>query len=537
MLNSDFPTSPGVYLMKGAEGKILYIGKAKNLRARVSSYFSPEKDGRYQLKFLMRKVEDIECIVTTNEKEAFLLENTLIKKHQPRYNIFLKDDKTYLSLKLNIQHPFPRILITRKITKDGSLYFGPYTSALKAREMADFIEGYFHLRNCSEHEFANRVRPCLQYQINRCDAPCVGLISQEDYGQLVNQVKLFLQGRTEELIQKIKKEMEQASEELRFEEAARLRDLLEAVDVTLEKQQVIRHFGKDIDALGFYREAEQVSIAVLISRGGALLERKTYFFKTPQEDEDLLESFLLQYYSDVSLIPREILLPFSLEKKKTLQEILTERKAASIQLKLPKKGEKVQKLKLAKQNAQENLRRKVLTEESREEILNHLQTKLELQHFPRRIECYDISNLQGQMAVGSCVSFLEGLPDKSSYRRFKIKTVKGANDFAMLYEVLMRRLSHPDWPLPDLILIDGGKGQLSAAHAALQDKNVLNVDLVSLAKEKNGKPERVFLLGRKNPLTFSAHSSELHLLMRLRDEAHRFGITYHRQLRNRQFFD
>jgi excinuclease ABC subunit C len=545
----NFPTSPGVYLMKNSQGEILYVGKAKNLRARVLCYFTAEKDGRYQVQFLMRKAADIEFIVTSNEKEAVLLENTLIKRHLPRYNIFLKDDKSYLSIKLNLKHSFPRLIPTRRIEKDGSLYFGPYTSAFKAREVVDFIEEHFHLRNCSEHDFANRVRPCLQYQIKRCDAPCVDLISPEAYGEIVQQVRLFLGGRSRELLDLVKEKMEQASAELHFEEAARMRDLLHAIQATLEKQKMVSHFGADSDTVGFHREGDRVSVVILISREGVLGERKNYLFHSHEDSQELMESFLIQYYTAESLIPREILLPMDLEGGKGIAEILSERKGQKVTLTIPEKGEKRSRVDLACQNAKERLLREAVSQEGREEILTRLQNQLQLARLPRRIECYDISNIQGQIAVGSCVCFVDGQPEKKAYRHFKIKTVSQANDFAMLYEVLTRRFSREDWPVPDLIVIDGGKGQLGAAHAALKDKGVLNVDLISLAKEKillsqnekrasvdfaAKKPERIFLLGRKNPLILRPNSSELHLLMFLRDEAHRFGIAFHRKLRSKQ---
>ncbi|MFO1520274.1 MAG: excinuclease ABC subunit UvrC, partial [bacterium] len=323
----------------------------------------------------------------------------------------------------------------------------------------------------------------------------------------------------------------------------------QAIRKTLEKQKVVSHFGGDADVVALAREGERVAIGLLLYREGDLGERKHYLFKTPQEDEEVLESFLLQYYAASPVVPREILVPFFWEGLKPLEEILSEKRGGPVSLKVPEKGEKSAKVELARQNAQERLRHEVLTEESREEILTQLQSKLGLNRLPRRMECYDISNIQGQMAVGSCVSFLDGVPDKSAYRRFKIKTVPQANDFAMLYEVLSRRFSRGDWPTPDLIVIDGGKGQLHAAEAALKDKNVIHVDLISLAKEKAypgddkrrkffepapKRPERVFLPGRKNPVVLHPNSSALHVLVRIRDEAHRFGITYHRKLRSRR---
>ncbi len=531
----EFPQSPGVYLMKDTSGEILYIGKAKNLKSRVFSYFSSEKDGRYQIQFLMKKVSEIEPILTANEKEALLLENTLIKKYQPKYNLFLKDDKNYLSLKLNLQHPYPRLIVTRYLEKDGSLYFGPYPSGFKAREVADFIEEHFKLRTCTEKEFSNRVRPCLQYQIKRCDAPCVDYISKENYSKLIQQVRLFLEGKNRDLIQSLKNQMDQFSENLQFEEAARVRDLMSAIEVTLEKQKVANRFGSDHDVIGFCREGERTSFVILFYRDGNLSGRKHYFFRTPQESKEVLSSFLLQYYKEALLIPKEILIPYSLEDQISIQEILSEIKKSKVVIKPPEKGEKFEQIQMANQNAEEKLKRELQSDEAREEVLTNLQEKLSLSRLPRKIECYDISNIQGKLAVGSMVCFVDGKPAKQFYRKFKIKTVDQANDFAMIYEVLIRRLSQENWVLPDLMIIDGGKGQLGAAEAALKDKNVLNVDLVSLAKERDEKrPERIFLLNRKDPIILKPNSSELHLFVQLRDEAHRFGITFHRALRGKE---
>ncbi len=532
----QFSPGPGVYLMKNSDGEILYVGKAKNLRSRVLNYFSQTGDGRSQIPFLMRKVVSVEPVLTDTEKEALLLENALIKKHQPRYNLFLKDDKTYLSLKLSLTHAFPRLTVTRQIKKDGSVYFGPYTSGFKAREVAEFIQTHFRLRTCADHEFANRVRPCLEYQIKRCDAPCVGLISKEAYGEWVQQAKSFLKGKNSELLKRLKQQMHEASENLDFERAARFRDLISAIQVTLEKQEVVSHLSKDFDVYGFVREEERVSLTILKSRGGVISETKTHLFKTHQDDFDFLENFLLQYYSESQEIPREILLPFSLEGLKALEEILSERAMHSVRLKIPEKGEAKGKVEWANKNALEHLKQQVSRAKNKEEVLLEIQQALGLSRLPRHMECYDISNLHGGVAVGSCVCFVDGLPEKKFYRHFKIKTVLQANDFAMLYEVLTRRVQHADWPLPDLIVIDGGKGQLASAQAALRDQNI-SIEMISLAKEKHGKPERIFLPGRKNPFFFLPHSSALHLLMHLRDEAHRFAITFHRKLRSKKVFE
>ncbi len=533
----EFPKSPGIYLMKNEKGECLYVGKAQNLRKRVGDYFAFGRETRRQIKFLMAKVNEIETIVTSNEKEALLLENTLIKKHRPKYNFFLKDDKSYLSLKLNISHDFPRLDATRNIQKDGSLYFGPYTSAFSAREVLDFIESHFKLRTCSEHDFKNRSRPCLQYQIKRCDAPCVGFIQKQDYQGLVKQVILFLQNKSRELQDLLKEKMAQASENLQFEEAARVRDTLRAIQATFEKQQVVKYFASDQDVWALAREGEKVSALLMIYRQGRLMESKHYPLAGYEEEQEILENLLVQYYQAPPLIPPEILLSLHLENEKLLEEILRERKKYRVYLRVPEKGDKLRKIELAKQNAVHHLHREVLTEQYREEVLVRLQEKFDLKKIPRRIECYDISNLQGKNSVGSCVSFIDGEPDKKSYRKFKIKTIHQANDFAMMYEVLNRRLKHADWPFPDLIVIDGGKGQLHSAHAALKDLGVLNIDLIALAKEKllkgQNKPERVFLLGRKDAIELKPHTSEFSLLVNLRDEAHRFGITFHRQIRGK----
>lgn len=533
----EFPKSPGVYQMFDDQGTCLYIGKAKNLRQRLASYFLEEGDGRYQIRYLMRKVHQIETLITQNEKEALLLENTLIKKFQPRYNIFLKDDKSYLSIKLDLKHSYPSLSVTRHLKKDGALYFGPYTSAFKAREVADFIEQHFKMRNCSDHDFANRSRPCLQYQIKRCEAPCVNFISQERYQLMVQEVILFLQNKHRDLLKQVKVKMAQASQSEQFEEAARLRDLHRALEATLEKQNVVKHFSTDEDVLGWARSGDKISLILLIYREGILSGTRSFYFKTPAEDGEVLENFLLQYYSTAEKIPKSVYLPIALEGMTALCEILSDRKNKKVTLKSPERGEKHEKIQLAQKNAQEKLEQQLKNAQDIEETLIQMQKNFSLTRIPRRMECYDISNIQGKNPVASAVCFVDGKPEKKSYKKFKIKTVHQANDFAMMYEVLTRRLQRKDWPLPDLIVIDGGKGQLNSAHAAFKDLGVLNVDLISLAKEKeiggDEKPERVFLLGRKDAIELKANSAEFGLLVRLRDEAHRFGVTFHRLLRGK----
>lgn len=546
-----FPKSPGVYLMKSAQGQMLYVGKASDLRSRVGSYFNKEAHSRYHVRFLMGRVQDIDYMVTSNAKEALLLENTLIKKHRPRYNINLKDDKSYVSLKLGIRHVAPRLLVTRRIRKDGSLYFGPYASAQACREVVDLVERHFGLRSCSEHEYANRTRPCLKYQINLCTAPCVAKISLMEYGERVRQVRAFLEGRTQQVEAWAKERMNRASMSQRYEEAARFRDLLQAMKKTLERQRVHTHFGRSQDAIAWVREDKKVLIFVLPYEEGKLQEGRNFWLKSIEEDDELLESFLNQYYEEAEKIPQEILLSQALSGMALLEQVLKERRGGGFKLTVPQRGEKLRILKLAQQNAQARWERQNSQEARLSQALSEIQERLHLSEMPERIECYDISHFQGSATYGSMVTFVEGMPKKDCYRRFKLKTMKGPNDFASLYEVLCRRfrrakedtsLDSP-WALPQLIVIDGGKGQLKAGLEALKDENITGVALVALAKSRVKKPEqktsspasgvektqeRFFLPGRKNPVTFSSHSPALKLLTFLRDEAHRFGITAQR---------
>jgi len=552
----EFPKAPGVYLMKGQKGEILYVGKASNLRSRVQSYFSNRADSRYQIRFLMSKVNSIEPLVTDNAKEALLLENTLIKKHRPRYNLDLKDDKSFLSLKLSIKDESPRLYVTRRIKKDGNLYYGPYTSAASCREVVDFIQKHFRLRTCSDHDYRNRVRPCLQYQIKRCDAPCVGYISLEEYKKIIEQVRLFIEGHNQPLRRLAQNEMQKASSQERFEEAARYRDLLKDIDITLEKQKVVSHTAADRDVIGLHREGPRVMVYLMMVREGTLQDQVSYFLKSYEEDEDLIATFLTQYYREGRSIPREILVPRLLEDASSVEQILSERSHHTLKLVFPRRGEKVDLLKMGNQNANLAFTRQLQKEKNQEEILEELQSSLRLKELPRRMECYDISNIQGKESIGSMVTFLGGVPAPKLYRLFKIKTVAGANDFASLYEVLSRRLRRSratqgqeiesPWALPNLMIIDGGKGQLNAAIQATKDLGVEGVELISLAKSrlldspplksspgKERSEERVFLRGRKDPVFLNPRSSALFLLMKARDEAHRFGIESHRKLRKR----
>lgn len=553
-----FPKRPGVYVMKGPKGEILYVGKATDLRSRVGSYFLKEAASRYQISFLMSKVGSIEPIITDTPKEALLLENTLIKKHRPRYNIHLKDDKSYVSLKLSLRDKAPRLYVTRRIKKDGSLYFGPYSSAMGCREVVDFIQRHFRLRTCSDHDYRNRVRPCLQYQIKRCDAPCVGLIGLEEYSQMVEQVRLFLEGRNDELKKVVLSEMKKAAKEEHFEDAARYRDLLSDMERVLEKQKVVSHSQEDRDIIGIYREGPQVLFYVMLVREGSLQDHRVFPAKSYEEESDLLANFLAQYYEAGRSIPNEILLASSVEGGECLEEILKERAGHRVSLLQPQRGEKHSLVLLANQNAKQAFASQHQKEKDQQAPLEELQKLLHLRNIPQRLECYDISNFQGKESMGSMVTFLKGRAESKLYRHFKIKTVLGANDFASIYEVLSRRFRRLEkegegsietpWARPDLMVIDGGKGQLQAAHQALKDRGIEGIDLIALAKskllgsadpktpgrERERSEERVFLLGRKDPVLFPKNSAALFLLMKARDEAHRFGIEAHRKWRRRR---
>jgi excinuclease ABC subunit C len=546
---ANLPAGPGVYLMRDPHGKVIYVGKAKNLRARVRSYFN-RADERSQVEFLLRRVGDVETLVTTNDKEALILENNLIKQYKPRYNIRLKDDKSYLSIKVTTQHPWPRIFATRKIVKDGNRYFGPFSSAVAARETIDVIEKHFLLRNCTDNNFKNRSRPCLQYQIKRCLAPCVLEVPAQAYREQVRQAMLFIEGRHQELLRELKQRMQEKSVALEFEAAARLRDQIQAVEKTLEKQRMVSHWGVDQDIFGLYREGGFIEVQVLLVRQGKLTGNQSYSLQDREfPDEEIMESLLTQFYQGPRFIPDEILLPVALEDRAAREEYLGERKGKKISILAPQRGDKRQLVDMAAENARQSFSERHDQEKARERMLGDLQAQLRLKQYPYRIECFDISTLHGAHAVGSQVTFINGDPDKSHYRHYRIRTIDpagGGDDFGMMLEVLKRRFARgkEEAALPDLIVVDGGRGQLSMALAAMAEVGVSGVDVVGLAKMRveaaprssvvERSEERIFLPGQSNPVILKRNSNALFLLQRVRDEAHRFAITHHRKLRSRQ---
>ena len=686
----QLPTSPGVYLMKDRAGEVVYVGKAVNLRSRVRSYFTRGGDERAFIPLLEGLLGDIETILVTSEKEALLLENELIKQHRPRFNVMLRDDKSFICLRLSSTHPYPRLEVVRAgsvkkeeraspatggarrggasreeraspatggvrrggaskeeraspatggvrrggasreeraspatggarrggASKDGARYFGPYSSAGAIRETLRVVNRHFQLRTCSDHVLDNRSRPCLQYQIHRCPAPCVFDIPSAEYKKSVDEVALFLEGKGAELKNALSTRMRDAAGNERFEEAARVRDQLHALDRSLEKQRVSSADDVlDQDVLGVYREGAILEVQILFVRGGRLLGGRPFSFNKQEfPTGEILRSFLDQYYSG-AFVPKEVLLPEPLgapEEAEAIETWLSEQKGERVRLLVPERGDKRRLVEMAAENAKQRFEERQRNKANAEQTLERLQKKLRLEKLPRRIECYDISNISGTITVASQVAFTDGEPDKARYRHYKVKTVEGSNDFASMLEVLTRRLTRgvESGDLPDLLLIDGGKGQLNVAREAvrltgaqvelaaiaksrvIEDEalfaerqgfavseawaegegarapagedatgvqtvqqvqdvpNVQNVQTVQpAAPEADGRsrvkgrwkkasiersPERVFLPGQKNPVVLRQNTSELFLLQRLRDEAHRFAITFHRKLRNKK---
>lgn len=547
------PHAPGCYIMKDRQGRIVYIGKAKDLKNRVRNYFQKSGDSRAFVKRLPTLLSVIETIITSNEKEALILENTLIKLHKPRYNVLLKDDKTYASLRIDMSQKWPRVEVVRKKTDEKHVkHFGPYSSGGAMRQTLNVLNRHFQLRTCADSVLNNRTRPCLQYQIKRCPGPCVFDIDHDAYQRHVKDAILFLEGKGGELVARLQNNMEAASEELEFELAAHYRDQIQSIEQVLETQRVVTTEEIDRDAFGFYREAERVVVELMTVRSGRLEGARAF----PLSDQDfpkeeILSSFLSVYYQSGRHIPDEVLLPFDLEESEldAFSELLTELKGTRVKLYVPKRGAKRALIDTANVNAQHAFKQQHDEEERVQDMLDKLQQKLGLRNTPYHIECYDISNFQGSPIVGSQVVFKDAEPAKKEYRRFKMREVTSQNDFASMHELLNRRLSKVadgQEDAPDLIVVDGGKGQLGQAVAVLEDLGLASqIDVVSLAKSRVDKvgfqdsevtrsPERVFVPGRKNPIVLRQNSSEIYLLQRVRDEAHRVAITFHKKLRGKK---
>lgn len=546
---AQFPTEPGIYMMRNAKGKIVYVGKAKSLRNRVRSYFGAGMESSLKTKYLMMNVIDIEYMRTKTEVEAYLLEASLIKKHRPRYNIRLKDDKAYPYIRASLEHDFPRFYLARRVAADGAMYFGPYTSGLSVRETIRFLNRTWKIRDCTDGFFRSRTRPCISHQIGQCSAPCVKYISREEYRADVDSALAFLKGRNGKFMKELNQKMKTAASEERFELAARLRDSIQAIERIWERQTVVTmHKDYDQDVVAFVGDERGTLIETLHIRGGRVIGSRPHFINrfncnSPEEDpKEWLTSFLTQYYSE-NIIPDEIILQLDLGSDivKLMQAVFIERqnKKAKVIAATGSEGKKLLDLTLT--NAESHFKDAVTKADRQAKGLEQIQERFSLKNLPRRIECYDISNFQGGANVASQVVFEDGLPRKGDYKRYKIKTVVGANDFASMKEVLARRFKHEEWEDPDLIVVDGGKGQLGMAVEALKEIGRPDLSVIGMAKartlgefhdsEVKASQERFFIPGRSNPVTFQPNSEAYHILVGIRDEAHRFAITYHRKLR------
>lgn len=546
------PTEPGVYIMRNAERRVIYVGKAVNLRNRVRSYFQDSAQASSKIRRLVAEVADLEFIVTATELEALVLECNLIKEHRPRFNVRLKDDKRYPYIKIHWQDPFPRVEVTREMRQDGARYYGPFADVGAVHQTLDLLRRIFPYLTCTREISGKDRRACLYYHIKRCSGPCIGAISEEDYRATIQQICLFLEGKTERIQAELQAQMKAAAEALDFERAAFIRDQISAMQRVVERQRVVTHARADEDVIAFAREDGDTCVQVFFIRGGKLVGRETFLLDGVEDDQPshILGSFVKQFYDEAAYVPPQIVLSEGLDERLIVESWLRQKRGNKVVVRVPRRGEQKDLVALASKNAAEtlaHLRAQWQADEAKwAGALAELQQALALPEPPTRMECYDISNIQGASATGSMVVFVKGIARKSDYRRFRIKTVEGADDFAMMAEVLRRRLlrlkaadqKEPRAPgakpdsfalKPDLILIDGGKGQLNAARRVMEELGITDIALASLAKER----EEVFVPDRPDPVPLPPDSQASFLLQRLRDEAHRFAVDYHRTIRQR----
>jgi excinuclease ABC subunit C len=567
---ASLPADPGVYLFRDARGAVLYVGKAQSLRSRVRSYFGGG-DGRPRMELLVPRISDVEVVSTRNVKEALLLENELIKKHRPRFNVRLRDDKNYLGLRLDPRERYPRFTETRRFRSDGAVYFGPYTSSVSLRETLGSLQRIFPLRTCSDGVFKSyqrRGRPCIEHSVGRCAAPCCGLIGDAAYAELVQGAILFMRGRAADVVDELRAQMAAAAAEEDFERAALLRDRLQAIQTTVEAQAMVSTQFVDRDVIGLARCDNQVDVQVMHVRRGKVMGGNTYSFRDVRiDDVEVLGSFLSQFYAGDRDLPREILLPVPVADADALEEVWRERAGHAVHLHVPRRGELRRLVEMAERNAALALAERTRREQTDEELLEAVREALRLGRRPETIECYDVSHLQGAMTVASRIAFVNARPNKNGYRRYKLREAAPGDDYGAMREVLRRRMARLESdPAPDLLLVDGGKGQLAQAQAVLEDLGIEGVALAALAKERDAeapdsgargslppdsgargslpragrvlrhgglKRERVFLPNVKDPILLAPSEPALLLLQRVRDESHRFAIAYHRELRRK----
>jgi excinuclease ABC subunit C len=538
------PASPGVYLFKDAEGNIIYVGKAAHLRHRVGSYFGTGQKLTPKLQQLVSRVNDLEYFVTTSEQEALILELNLIKRHHPRYNVRLKDDKTFPYLKIGVSEDWPRVFVTRRLEADGGRYFGPFASARSVRQTLKLIKGIFPFRSCSKPITGTDSRPCLEYHIGNCLAPCIGVVSREEYAEVIKQVILFLEGKQERVVQQLESEMDKAAEALDFEKAGRLRDQIQAVERVVEGQRIATTVKGEQDVIAFAQDKDQAYVQVFFIRNSKLIGRESFLLQGTRDEEpsQIMTSFIKQFYASSPHIPPLLLLQHPAEDKATIQDWLGGKRGGKVNIQVPRRGNKKQLVKIVAENARQGLEqlkiKQLASPAALPEALEEIKRELNLPRLPSRLEGYDISDIQGMAAVGSMVVFDKGKPKPAHYRRFRIKTVTGADDYAMLREVLRRRFKRAGaaadtWAIrPDLVLIDGGKGQLNAGREAMQEMGAGSIPIASLAKEN----EEIFVPRRAEPIILPRSSPGLQLLQRLRDEAHRFALGYHWRIHKRGTF-
>jgi len=527
----SLPQKAGIYFFKTQTGEVIYIGKARSLRNRVKSYFQQTSDAK--IKKILSETWDVDFILTDSTKEAAFLENNFIRQHQPKYNLRLKDDKSFPYLKMTLREGFPALTLTRRVEEDGAKYYGPYSPAHRARQTSHLITKYFGVRTCQEAVPGKRKRPCLDYDLKLCSAPCVSYISEQDYRESVENARLFLEGKTEKLLSALKKKMRAAATRQEFEQAAHWRDLIHTIEEIKQRPKLISVRKEDIDIFGFIRENEYVAVYVFYMRAGRVIESEELYFPEKEETKvtEVLYSCLMNFYTNREDIPDKILLPFSPERKEKLSKMLSKKRRKKIEITIPLKGKYKKLVDLASTNAEILMRKK-------SEALSPLEEAkkiFELKALPVRIEGYDISNTGGDESVGSLVVFENGLPQKNDYRKYKIKSVEGPNDVASLQEVIRRRytrLLQEKAAFPDLILVDGGKGQLNAARTVLKELGLGHLPVVSLAK----KEEIIFTPAHKNGIRLDKTSPVLMLFQSIRDESHRFALSFHRMRRSKKSF-
>ena len=551
------PARPGVYLMRDARGEVIYVGKAARLRDRVRSYFGSPRSLEPKTRALRAEIADFEYIVCANAGEALILEATLIKRHQPFFNIRLKDDKRYPYLRIDVQNPWPRVAITRRIGKDGARYFGPYASAGSVRSTLDLLKKLFPYRSCTKEITGRDPRPCLDYYIKRCIAPCTSYCTEEEYAEVIAQIILFLEGKSGDVLERLRGGMEAAAGALDYERAAMLRDQMRAIERTVERQMLSTTKREELDVYGLAREGDRACVQVFFVRGTQMTGRDHFVLEgvTGESDEAALGSLLQQYYESAQSIPRLVAVPADPEGREALEAMLSEKRGARVEIRVARRGEKRRLVEMAQENAAEaltTLKARWLSDRTKTATaLDELREELSLPDVPRRIECYDNSNIQGTSPVAGMVVFLDGRPAPRQYRKFRIKTVEGADDFATMREVLRRRFKRAAgrierraletgetdasaddgdaWDLPDLVIVDGGKGQLRAAAEVMRELGVYDIPAVGLAK----RHEELFAPGEDAPIILPRGSEALYLVQRVRDEAHRFAVAYHRRVRGK----